>query len=338
MEETSAMAAQASRRLPRPIRVRAELAVLALLAATSAAAETYPSRPVTVVVPFPPGGSTSMVARIVGERMADELGQPLVVDNRAGAGGMVGTRQVAKSTPDGYTIGLGYSGTLAIGPALFPNAGYDVRADFAPIGRIGVAPSTIVVHPSFPAHSVAELIAYAKAHPGEVNYGSAGIGTVGHVAGEYFAIATGIRLTHIPYKGTGPAVTDLLGGHIPLAFSPIPAVHESAKSGRLRMLAVTSATRSALAPDLPTVAESGAPGFEAVLRYGLVAPAGTPRTVIDRLDTALQAALASDEVRARLAVEGAEPLPSTPEEYAADIDREEALWSKVIRASGAKAE
>jgi tripartite-type tricarboxylate transporter receptor subunit TctC len=187
-------------------------------------------------------------------------------------------------------------------------------------------------------HSVAELIAYTKAHPGEVNYGSAGIGTVGHVAGEYFAIATGIRLTHIPYKGTGPAITDLLGGHIPLAFSPIPAVHESAKTGLLRMLAVTSAARSSLAPDLPTVAESGVPGFEAVLRYGLVAPAGTPRAVIDRLNKALQTALASEEVRSRLAIEGAEPLPGTPEEYAADIDREEALWSKVIKASGARAE
>jgi tripartite-type tricarboxylate transporter receptor subunit TctC len=216
--------------------------------------------------------------------------------------------------------------------------GYDPRADFAPVGRIGVAPSTVVVHPSFPAHSVAELISYAKAHPGQVNYGSAGIGTVGHVAGEYFAIATGIRLTHIPYKGTGPAITDLLGGHIPLAFSPIPSVHESAKNGLLRMLAVTSAARSSLAPEMPTVAESGVPGFDAVLRYGLVAPAGTPRAVIERLDKALQATLALDEVRNRLAVEGAEPIPSTPEEYAADIDREETQWSKVIKASGAKAE
>jgi tripartite-type tricarboxylate transporter receptor subunit TctC len=206
------------------------------------------------------------------------------------------------------------------------------------VGRIGVAPSTVAVHPSFPAHSIAELVSYAKAHPGEVNYGSAGIGTVGHVAGEYFAIATGIRFIHIPYKGTGAAITDLLGGHIPLAFSPIPSVHESAKNGLLRMLAVTSAARSSLAPELPTVAESGVPGFDAVLRYGLVAPAGTPRAVIERLDKALQATLALDEVRNRLAVEGAEPLSSTPEEYGADIDREETQWSKVIKASGAKAE
>jgi tripartite-type tricarboxylate transporter receptor subunit TctC len=322
------------------IQVIRTLLTLALVsaAATPAAAQTYPTRPITLVVPFPPGGSTTIVARIVTDRMADLVGQPFIVDNRGGAGGTLATRQVAKSAPDGYTIALGYTGTLAIGPSLFPNVGYDPRADFAPVGRIGVAPSTVVVHPSFPAHSVAELISYAKAHPGQVNYGSAGIGTVGHVAGEYFAIATGIRLTHIPYKGTGPAITDLLGGHIPLAFSPIPSVHESAKNGLLRMLAVTSAARSSLAPEMPTVAESGVPGFDAVLRYGLVAPAGTPRAVIERLDKALQATLALDEVRNRLAVEGAEPIPSTPEEYAADIDREETQWSKVIKASGAKAE
>jgi tripartite-type tricarboxylate transporter receptor subunit TctC len=306
--------------------------------ATVAAAQNYPTRPITLIVPFPPGGSTTIVARIVTDRMADAIGQQFVVDNRGGAGGTLGTRQAAKSAPDGYTIALGYTGTLAIGPSLFPNVGYDVRVDFAPIGRIGVAPSALVVHPSFPVRSVAELIAYAKANPGKVNYGSAGIGTVGHVAGEYFAIATGIKLTHIPYKGTGPAMTDLLGGHIPLSFSPIPAVHESAKSGLLRMLAVTSAKRSALLADIPTIAESGVPGFDAVLRYGLVAPAGTPRPIIERLNTALRATLASEEVRNRLAIEGAEPLPSTPEEYAVDIDHEETQWSKVIKASGAKAE
>jgi tripartite-type tricarboxylate transporter receptor subunit TctC len=334
-----------ARRAPRPIRARAIRGGLALLTAaiacglaTVAAAQNYPVRPITLVVPFPPGGSTTIVARIITDRMAEAIGQQFVVDNRGGAGGTLGTRQAAKSAADGYTIALGYTGTLAIAPSLFPNVGYDVRADFAPIGRIGVAPSAVVVHPSFPARSVAELIAYAKANPGKVNYGSAGIGTVGHVAGEYFAIATGIKLIHIPYKGTGPAITDLLGGHIPLSFSPIPAVHESAKSGLLRMLAVTSAKRSTLLPDMPTVAESGVPGFDAVLRYGLVAPAGTPRPIIERLNAALRVTLQSEEVRNRLAIEGAEPLPSTPEEYALDIDHEETQWSKVIKASGAKAE
>jgi len=322
----------------RGIQTGLALLTAAIALTTVAAAQNYPTRPITLVVPFPPGGSTTIVARIVTERMADAVGQQFVVDNRGGAGGTLGTRQVAKSAPDGYTIALGYSGTLAIAPSLFPSLGYDVRADFTPIGRIGVAPSAVVVHPSFPAHSVAELIAYAKANPGKVNYGSAGIGTVGHVAGEYFAIESGIKLVHIPYKGTGPAITDLLGGHIPLSFSPIPAVHESAKSGLLRMLAVTSAKRSTLLPDVPTVAESGMPGFDAVLRYGLVAPAGTPRPIIERLNGALRRALESKEVRDRLAIEGAEPLPSTPEDYAIDIDREETQWSKVIKASGTKAE
>jgi tripartite-type tricarboxylate transporter receptor subunit TctC len=322
------------------ISARMIVAALAALAASGsfAAAQDYPTRPITLVVPFPPGGSTTIVARIVTDRMADLLRQQFVVDNRGGAGGTLGTRQVARSAPDGHTIALGYTGTLAIGPSLFPNVGYDVRTDFAPIGRIAVAPNTLVVHPSFPVHSVQELIAYAKANPGKVNYGSAGIGTVGHVAGEYFAIETGIKLIHIPYKGTGPAMTDLLGGHIPLSFAPIPASHESARSGLLRMLAVTSIKRSVLMPDIPTIAESGVPGFDAVLRYGLVAPAGTPRTIVERLNKALRTTLAADEVRNRLAVEGAEPQPSTPEEYAADIDREETQWSKVIKASGARAE
>ena len=239
---------------------------------------------------------------------------------------------------DGYTILLGYTGTLAIGPTLYGNVGYDPRKDFEAIGRIGTAPNTLVVHPSLPVHSVVELIAYGKANPGKLNYGSAGIGTVSHVCGEYFATAAGVTLTHIPYKGTGPAITDLLGGHIPMAFAPIPATHENAQAGKLRMLAVTSAVRSTLLPDVPTIAEAALPGFEAVLRYGLVAPPGTPRPMIEKLNAALNTALASPDVRARLAIDGAEPLPGTPADYAADIDREEAQWSKVVKASGAKAE
>jgi tripartite-type tricarboxylate transporter receptor subunit TctC len=274
----------------------------------------------------------------VADKLADVLGQQIVVDNRGGAGGSIGTRAVAKSAPDGYTIVLGYTGTLAIGPSLYSNVGYDPRKDFAAIGRIGTAPNTLVVHPSFAVHSVAELIAYAKANPGKVNYGSAGVGTVSHVCGEYFANAANIKLVHVPYKGTGPALIDLLGGHIPMAFAPFPATHENAKTGKLRMLAVTSATRSTLAPDVPTVAEAGLTGFEAVLRYGLAAPAGTPRPIIERLNKALNAVLASDDIRKRLAIEGAEPLPGTPEQYADDIDREETTWSQVVKASGAKAE
>jgi tripartite-type tricarboxylate transporter receptor subunit TctC len=312
--------------------------LIAALGAAAASAQDYPNRPITLVVPFPPGGSTTIVARIVADKMSEALGQSIVIDNRGGAGGTVGSRAVAKSPADGYTILLGYTGTLAIGPTLYGNAGYDPRTDFAPIGRIGTAPNTLVVHPSLPVHSVAELIAYAKANPGKLNYGSAGIGTVSHVCGEYFATAAGVKITHIPYKGTGPAIIDLLGGHIPMAFAPVPATHENARTGKLRMLAVTSAVRSTLLPDVPTIAEAALPGFEAVLRYGLVAPPGTPRTIIEKLNAALNSALASEEVRARLAIDGAEPLPSTPAQYADDIDREETQWSKVVKASGAKAE
>jgi tripartite-type tricarboxylate transporter receptor subunit TctC len=319
--------------------LRSVVLAMALVAGLGrAAAQDYPNRPITLVVPFPPGGSTTIVARTVSDKMSEVLGQSIVIDNRGGAGGTVGSRAVSKSAPDGYTILLGYTGTLAIGPTLYGNVGYDPRKDFEAIGRIGTAPNTLVVHPSLPVHSVAELIAYGKANPGKLNYGSAGIGTVSHVCGEYFATAAGVTLTHIPYKGTGPAITDLLGGHIPMAFAPIPATHENAQAGKLRMLAVTSAVRSTLLPDVPTIAESALPGFEAVLRYGLVAPPGTPRPMIEKLNAALNAALASPDVRARLAIDGAEPLPGTPADYAADIDREEAQWSKVVKASGAKAE
>ena len=264
----------------------------AAVTAVTASAQDYPNRPITLVVPFPPGGSTTIVARIVADKMSEALGQSIVIDNRGGAGGTVGSRAVSKSAPDGYTILLGYTGTLAIGPTLYGNVGYDPRKDFEPIARIGTAPNTLVVHPSTPVHSVAELIAYAKANPGKLNYGSAGIGTVSHVCGEYFATAAGVKLTHIPYKGTGPAIIDLLGGHIPVAFAPVPATHENAQSGKLRMLAVTSAVRSTLLPNVPTIAEAALPGFEAVLRYGLVAPRGTPRAIIERLNAALNASLA----------------------------------------------
>jgi tripartite-type tricarboxylate transporter receptor subunit TctC len=308
------------------------------MAPLTATAQEYPSRPVVLVSPFPPGGSVSLVARIVAEKMGETLGQSIVVENRGGAGGTIGARSVAKSGPDGYTLLLGYTGTLAIGPSMYPNAGFDPRKDFAPVGRIGTAPTLLVVHPSLPVHSVAELVAYAKANPGKLNFGSAGIGTVGHLAGELMATMAGLKLVHVPYKGTGPAITDLLGGHIPMMFTPIPTAHAQATSGLLRALAVTSAERSSLLPDLPTVAESGLPGYEAALRYGLVAPAGTPRTVIERLNKELRVALAAQDVRSRLAADGAEVLPSTPEQYAADIDREEATWSKVVSTLGLKGE
>jgi tripartite-type tricarboxylate transporter receptor subunit TctC len=299
-----------------------------------AQAQSFPNRTITLVIPFAPGGSTSIVGRVIADKMSQLLGESIVVDNRPGAGGTVGTKLVAKSEPDGYTILLGYTGTLAIGPSLYKNVGYDPRKDFAPIGMIGHAPNSLVVHPSFSAHSVAELIAYAKAHPGKVNFGSAGVGTVSHIAGEYFARLAGVTLVHIPYKGTAPALTDVLGGHIPMAFAPIPASHANVSAGLLRALAVTSATRSGLLPDVPTISESGLPGFDVSLYYGLVAPAGTPRPVIDKLNRELRAALASDEVRQQLAQDGTEITPGTPEDYVNFIDHDEKKWSRLLKDSG----
>jgi len=315
----------------------------ALIAAVSAgaapaAAQTYPSRPITLVVPFPPGGSATIIARIIADKMSEGLGQQIVVDNRGGAGGSIAARQVAKSAPDGATLLLAFTGTLAVSPLIFANVGYDPRKDFAGIGLIGMAPSVLAVHPSVPARSVADLIGIAKAEPGKIQYGSPGIGTTNHLAGELLAAMTSIKITHIPYKGTGPAITDLLGGHIAMMFAPIPAAHGNVSAGALRALGVTSLKRSSLWPDIPTVAETGLPGFEVVQRSTLLAPAGTPRTIIERLNKELNAVLATDEVRRRLAVEGGEPVPGAPEEYAADIDREEMRWSKLVATIGLKGE
>ena len=305
---------------------------------TGARAQSYPTRAITLIIPFAPGGSTSIVGRGIADKMSELLGEKVVVDNRPGAGGTVGTKAVAKSEPDGYTLVLGYTGTLAIGPSLYRNAGYDPRKDFAPIGLIGNAPNSLVVHPSFPATTVAELIAYAKANPGKVNFGSAGAGTVSHITGEYFARAAGITLVHIPYKGTGPALTDLLGGHIPMAFAPIPASHPNVTAGKLHALAVTSTTRSSLLPEVPTMVEAGLPGFDASLYYGLAAPAGTPRPIVDKLNKVLREALGSDDVRKQLGNDGTEITPGTPEDYAAFIDMDEKKWSQLLRTSGVEQE
>jgi tripartite-type tricarboxylate transporter receptor subunit TctC len=303
-----------------------------------AKAQTYPTRPITIVDPFPPGGSISIVARIIADKLSEPLGQRVVVDQRGGASGTLGARQVARSAPDGYTLMLGFTGTLAIAPSLYPNAGYDPREDFAPIGKIGMAPTTLIAHPSFPVHSIAELIVHARQSPGKVNFASSGVGTVGHIAGELLMSMSGIQLSHVPYRVSGQVMTDVLGGHVPLGFVPVPVSYESARNGLIRMLGVTSLKRSSLLPEVPTFAEQGLPGFEAVLRYGLVAPAGTPRPIIERLNKELRSALATEEVRQRLILEGAEPMPSTPEEHAAVIDREETKWSTLIKSIGIQPE
>jgi tripartite-type tricarboxylate transporter receptor subunit TctC len=299
-------------------------------------AQDYPSRPMTLVVPYSAGGGNDVMARAAADRMSKTLGQQMIIENRGGAGGSIATRQIAKSAPDGYTLGLGGTGTLAINPTLYQNVGYDPRKDFAPVGLIATSALVVLVNTSVPAHSIAELIALAKEKPGQINYASAGAGSGIHLGTEYFASRAGIKITHVPYKGSGPALTDLIGGHVMIYFSSLPPAISLMKEGKVRALAVTGANRSVLFPELPTVAESGLPGFEAVLHYGIVAPAGTPRPIIEKLNTALRAAVLSEEVKIRIAADGAEPLASTPEEYAADIDREETKWSQIVRSSGAK--
>jgi tripartite-type tricarboxylate transporter receptor subunit TctC len=313
-------------------------AVALLAAAVPVAAQDFPTRPITLIVPYAAGGGNDLMARSVAEKMSKTLGQQIVIENRGGAGGSIATRQIAKSAPDGYTLGLGGTGTHAINPTLYANVGYDPRKDFAPVGLIATSALVVCVHPSLPAQTIPELIALAKKEPGKINYASAGTGSGIHLGTEYLASMAGIKLTHIPYKGSAPALTDLIGGHVAIYFSSLPPAIGLIKEGKVRALAVTGAKRSAILPDVPTVAEAALPGYEAVLHYGIVAPAGTPRPIIEKLSAALRAAVMSDDLKARLAEDGAEPLASTPEEYAADIDREETKWSAIVKASGAKAE
>ena len=313
--------------------------LIALFAAVfPARAQDYPSRPITLIVPYAAGGGNDLMARAAAEKMSKTLGHQIVIENRGGAGGSIATRAIAKAAPDGYTLGLGGTGTLAINPTLYGNVGYDPRKDFAPVGLIATSALVVCVHPALSARSIGELIALAKTQPGKLNYASAGTGSGIHLGTEYFATMAGIKLTHIPYKGSAPALTDLVGGHVAIYFSSLPPALGLVKEGKVRALAVTGAKRSPIFPELPTVAEAALPGYEAVLHYGIVAPAGTPRPIIDTLGAALRAAVMSDDLKARLADDGAEPLASTPEEYATDIDREETKWSAIVKASGAKAE
>jgi tripartite-type tricarboxylate transporter receptor subunit TctC len=309
-----------------------------LLSSGPAAAQDYPNRPVTIVVPFAPGGGNDTLARLMAQHMSQTLGQQVVVDNRAGAGGTIGTRAVAKAAPDGYTILIGHSGVLGVGPSLYPNAGYDPRKDFAPIGLIASLQYAIVVNPARPIRSVRELIELAKREPGRLNYASAGVGSVSHVSTELFNQMAGVQITHVPYRGTGPALNDLVGGHVAMHMGPIPALIGLIRSEKVRAIGVTGPRRSPILPDLATATEKDLPGYEAVLHYGLLAPAGTPRAVVAKLNAALLAALTAPEIRARIVDDGGDPLGSTPEEHAADIDKEETKWGGLVRRLGLKAE
>jgi len=309
-----------------------------LITAGVSVAADYPARPVTLVVPYPPGGGVDAMARVVAAKLSDALHQQFIVDNRAGAGGTIGTRAVAQAAPDGYTLLLGHTGTISINPTLYTHAGYDPRKNFAPIGLVASMPVALLAHPSFPAKSIAEFIAMAKKDPGKLNLGTSAVGTGGYMCAELFKSEAGIDVAIIPYKGTAPVMNDLLGGHVPIAFGVLPPALGNIQGGKLRAVAVTSKKRFSLLPDVPTFDESGLPGFEAVLHYGLLAPAGTPQEIVDRLGVELRKLVDLPEVQKQIHNEGGDPLTSTPAEYAADIDKEEKKWGGLVKKLGLKVE
>lgn len=314
----------------RSLAIAVLLAALVCAPARQAGADEYPNRAITLVVPYPPGGGVDAMARLVASKLSAPLGQQVIVDNRGGGGGNIGARAVAKAAPDGYTLLLGGAGSITINPSLDPNAGYSAK-DFAPIGLIASMPVVITVHPSVAAHSVPDLIALAKQRPGKLDVGTPNRGSGAYLAAELFKTMAGVELTLIPYKGAAPLTNDLVAGHIGIGFNTVPPALGNIQSGNLRPIAVTSATRTSLLPDVPTVAESGLPGFEAMLHFGLLAPAATPRSVIDRLNRELNALLALEDAKKRIAADGGDPFASTPGEYEAYIAREIAKWSALIR-------
>jgi tripartite-type tricarboxylate transporter receptor subunit TctC len=293
----------------------------------------FPSKPITMIVPFPPGGPTDLVARVLAQKLGEQMGQSILVDNRGGANGNIGAQLVAKATADGYTI-LYNTSSITLSPALYKSVSYDVQKDFAPVALVAVVPLALVVHPSIPANNVKEFVAYAKAHPGKLSYGSAGNGNVTHLGAFQFVQANGIEATHVPYKGSAPADVDLVGGQIQFMTDTVNSVMSFVRDKRMKMLAVTTAKRMTLFPDVPTLAESGMPGFEVGAWQGVMVPTGTPQAVVDKLNAEIVKALKSPDVRQRLALQGAEPLGSTPQEYGAYVKKELARWAGVVKATG----
>ena len=308
------------------------------LANGAASAQVYPTKPIRFVVPFAPGGSTDTLARVLALKLSDALGQQVVVDNRSGANGNIGMEIVAKAPADGHTILLGYIANVAIAPSLYEKLPFDPVKDYEPVTLIATSPNVLVAHPSVAAKNLKELIALAKAQPGKLNYASASVGSVGHLTGELLNELAGIKMTHVAYKGSGQAVTDLLGGHIQLMFSGFSSTLPHIKSGKLRALAQTGEKRSAALPDVPTIAESGFPNFEATAWYGVHAPAKTPKAIVNRLNAEIVKALKLPDVKERLSGLGFEIAASTPEAYGKYIRSEITKWAKVVKASGAKPE
>jgi tripartite-type tricarboxylate transporter receptor subunit TctC len=312
-------------------------AMFLALAAGPAVAEDYPSRPITLIVPYPPGGGVDAMARIVADKLSLALGQQVIVDNRGGGGGNIGTRAVAKAAPDGYTLVMCGNGSLVIAPSLYDKLSYDPVKDFAPIARVFVAANVLAVHPDVPARTLPELVSLARQQPGKLTYGHAGTGTSQHLAAELFKYMAHIDLQPVAYRGTTALLPDLLAGRLTLSFANISNALPLAREGKLRAFAVTSIRRSGAAPDLPTMAESGFPGFEAVPCFGLMAPAGTPPAVVDKIQRETVKVLAMPEVQKRLAELGVDVIGSSPAEFAAVIASETPQWAKVIKAAGIRA-
>jgi len=317
-----------------PRRIGAILAACALgLAAPLALSQDYPQKPIKMITPYPPGGPTDVLARAISQKLSERLGQPIIIDNRPGASGMIGADMVAKAAPDGYTL-LANASIHVINPSLYANPPYDAIKDFAPVSQIAEVPLVLVVNPGLGVKTVKELIAKAKASP--LNFASSGNGSAPHLAGEAFNIATRVNMQHIPYKGSGPAITDLIGGQVNLMFDSLPSSMPHIKSGRIIAIAVTTKKRSSALPDVPTVAESGVPGFDVSTWYGVWAPAATPPAIVRRVSSDIAAVVRMPEVRARLAELGAEPVGNTPEEFAAYNRSELVKWAKIVKDSGAK--
>lgn len=319
--------------------VRALCALLAVLAFAAPAQTNYPTRPVRIIVPFPAAGTTDILARDVAQTLTQTTGQPFVVENRPGAGGNIGSDLVAKAAPDGYTLLMGTVGTHAINPSLYAKMPYDHVKDFVPIILVAGVPNVLEINPQLPVNSVQELIAYAKTNPGKINFASSGSGTSIHLSGELFKTMTGVQMTHVPYKGSAPALQDLVGGQVQIMFDNLPSSLALIKAGKLKPLAVTSAARSSVLPDVPTVAESGLPGFEASSWFGLLAPAGTPKEIVAKINADVAKWLATPEAKEKLQAQGAIVASGlTPDDFAKHIANETTKWAKVVKESGAKVE
>ncbi|MCX7311777.1 MAG: tripartite tricarboxylate transporter substrate binding protein [Hyphomicrobiales bacterium] len=298
----------------------------------------YPNKTVTLIVPYPPGGGVDVLGRVVAEKLSAALGQQVIVDNRVGGSALIGTRAAIRSAPDGYTLFLGHTGSISINPSLYANSGFDPRKDFTAIGLFASMPVALLAHPTFAPKTIGEVVEFARKEGGKLNIGTSAVGTGGYLSAELFKSITGVQATLVPYKGTAQLMNDLIGGHVPMAFGVLPPAMGNLAAGTLRGITILDKQRFSMLPDIPTSHESGLPGFESVLHYGLLGPVGLPRPIVDKLNAAMKAIAVSDDVRKRINNEGGDPLTSTPEAYAADIDQEERKWATLIKKLNLKVE